>query len=92
MAFLRVSGKQQLELWDEIKIAFSDQNLQTIAENEFSPIIDELSHHKIIKATTRINNESKQLIADLRDKLTKEMDHLKSLLQIKTDEVNGMRG
>ena len=92
MAFLRVSGKQQLELWDEIKVAFSDQNLQTIAENEFSPIIDELSHQKIIKATTRINNESKQLIADLRDKLTKELDHFKSLLQIKTDEVNGMRG
>ena len=59
MAFLRVSGKQQLQLWDEVKIAFSEQNLQTIAEQEFSQIIDELSHHKIIKATTRINNESK---------------------------------
>ena len=92
MAFLRVSGKQQLELWDEIKIAFSDQNLQTIAENEFSSIIDELSHQKIIKATNRINNESKQLIADLRDKLTKEMDNLKAQLQIKTDEVNAFRG
>ena len=88
MAALRCSAADQLKVWDEVKLNFSAENLQQIADNEFHDIITELTHMRILQATTRVKNESAKLLEECRDKLTKELDALRMQLASKTEELS----
>lgn len=76
----------ELYIWKLVKQNLSLEALEKIAESEFLDAISAICEKQIREAVSRVSNEARFQLNDVKEKMGREMNNLRIMISEKTEE------